>query len=50
MPSIDADSFAGIVATLKAAEAAGHKVKREYYINLRGARETAEVEGTLKGG
>jgi hypothetical protein len=50
LPSIDAESFAGIVATLKVAEAEGQDVKRYYYIDLRGARGIAKVEATLKGG
>ena len=53
LPSIDAAAFAGILRTLKAAEAEGQtvqQVKRYYYIDLRGARGVAQVEGTLKGG
>jgi hypothetical protein len=50
LPSIDAESFAGIVATLKVAEAERQDVKRYYYIDLRGARGIAKVEATLKGG
>ena len=50
MPGIDAGAFAGIIATLKVAEATGQAVKRYYYIDLRGARGIARVEATLKGG
>jgi hypothetical protein len=46
--SIDARSFAGIVAYLRGASV--QTKARYYYVDLRGARGVAKVEATLKGG
>jgi hypothetical protein len=47
---IDAATYARMARYLRQGRDRVQKVKRYYYIDLRGARGIAKVEATLKGG